>query len=168
MHQADPERLQRRAGAEAPAGAVGVGAAVVVMQVEESPVPAEKQPEREQRDHHAHARLGGRLHARREVCLEDDDRQPEGEQARRVADSPGESEARRRPGGAVATGCDQRRHRSEVVRVGRVAKAEHDGDDDDEPKRRPVREMGKPVVETQHLSSPSGAHAQSWRDRPRG
>ena len=141
---------------------------MVVMQVEEAAAPAHEQPEREQRDHHADARLGGRLHGFRQVGLEDDDRQPEGEEAGRVPEAPGESEASSRAGGPVAAGRDQRRDGGEVVGVGRVAETQYDRDDDHQRQGRPVREVRDPGVESEHVSSLSGGRARSWQDQRPG
>src|SRR5690242_6884123 len=147
---------------------MGMGDAVTVVQVKEAATPADEQPEREQRDYHAYARLGAGLHRLWEVCLEKDDRQAEREQARGMAESPREPQAGCVPCRSVAAGCDQRRDGGEVVRIARMAEAQHDRDDDDERERRAVGEVGDPVVESEHVNSLSGGPARSWRDRRQG
>src|SRR6185312_4805161 len=57
------------------------------------------------------------------------------------------------------------RHRSEVVRVGRVPKAEQDCNEQDEPDRRPVGESRDPAV--QHHSTPGSARVVMARPSTR-
>jgi len=94
-----------------------------------TPAPAHQQPRGEDGDDHADGGLGGTLQRIGQVGAEDDDRQPEDEQGRRVSASPREAE-RSRPCRAVpAIRNDQGRHRREVVGVGRVPQPEQDGDE---------------------------------------
>src|SRR4029079_8751010 len=67
-----------------------------------------------------------------------------------VAEAPGEPEPGSRAGRALASPGDQRRDGGEMVGIGRVAAAEHDGDAADEGERRAVVERCDPGVESEH------------------
>jgi hypothetical protein len=69
-----------------------------------------------------------------------------------VTPSPREAEGGGAPGRAFALRGDQCRDGGEVVRIGGMAKAEHDRDGDHDEERRPVGEARDPVVEAEHLS----------------
>ena len=86
VHEADPVGLQRRARAPAAGWRV---------RVEGAAVPAQEQRDRERDDHEADRRLRCLLHRLGQVALEEHDRQPEGEQGRRVAEAPGRARAGR-------------------------------------------------------------------------
>ena len=139
---------------------------LVGVQVEQAAPPADEQPDRKDDDQQADRRLGAALHGLRQVGPEEDDRQAEREQRNCVARPPGEAEARRHPGGAVAAARDQGRHRREVIRVGGVPEAEngrHGGDDEE---GASVREVRDPGVETEHHATLGRARTVIARPRP--
>ena len=98
-----------------------------------------EEQDREHDDHHADGGLGRLLHPLREERGEEHDRQAEREERERVAERPTPARAWRtawRP----ARSASQRRHRGEVVRVGRVAEAEQDRDERDQEQAAAVRD----------------------------
>src|SRR6266705_5720709 len=99
--------------------------------MEEPAPPADKEPDSEPDDQQADRRLRRTMDRFGEIGLEEDDRQAEQEQARRVAQSPRAAEAACGLRSAVARG-DQRRHRREVVGIAGVAQAERNRDEDDD------------------------------------
>src|SRR5206468_9109400 len=100
VDEPDPERLQRAARTDGLVWVLGrVDVAVRVrtlvrvdMHVEEPATPADEQPERETDDQETDGGLGSFFDPLRQVCLEEDDRDAEEEEARRVAGAPGRAE----------------------------------------------------------------------------
>jgi hypothetical protein len=112
--------------------------------------PAKQQPHREVDDHAADRRLGSLLDSLREESMEQENRQAEDEQGRRVAETPCKAELTRAPGGPILAARYERRHRGEVVRVRGVAQAEEDSNGEHNPQRSSVGKRGDSVVETGH------------------
>jgi len=88
-----------------------------------------------------------------------------------VAEPPGEAETRGGARSAIATARDQGRDRRQMIRVGRVPKAEDDCDDDDQREGRPVRELCDPVVEpniSTHLREGADGHCEAGGEDDQG
>ena len=79
--------------------------------------------------------------------------------------APRQTELPRLAGDPCLAARNECRHRSEVVRVGRVPKAEQDRNEQDEPDRRPVGESRDPAV--QHHSTPGSARVVMARPSTR-
>ena len=96
MHEADGVGAERRASAGRVPVSVPTAPVLVDMGVrvgvERAASPAHEQPDGERDDHHPDGRLGSLLDGLREVGGVEDDRQPEDEQGRRMAQSPDEAE----------------------------------------------------------------------------
>ena len=138
------------------------------MNLEPAAPPADEQPDGEADDQEPDGGLRSLLNRLGQIRLEEDDRQAEGEERRRMADSPGEAEPRGEPRRPLAAGGDQRRHGGEVVRVGRMAEAEQDRHADDGEQGGAAREVCDPVVEPEHLYVTFGsARRVIARPRPR-
>ena len=123
----------------------------VIVHAEHPALPADEQPDRQADDQQADRGLGGLLHRRGQVGLEEHDRHAEQEQARGVPEAPRETEPGGRLRRALLGAGDQRRDGGEVVGVGRVPEAEQDSDEGDHEQRRPVGEARHPAVEPELL-----------------
>ncbi len=97
------------------------------------------------------------------ATVEEEDRQAEGEQRRRVAKALGKSKLPGAAGGALRSARYERRHGGEVIRVGRVAQPEEDGDGDDDPDRGAARGGGDALVEAEHRIHPAEGAALNPR-----
>ena len=91
------------------------------VETELTAAPAKEEPEREVDDDDSDRRFRRLLNPVRKNAVEDKDRHPEGEQRRRVAEAPGEPELPGAASGALPPARNERRHGSEVIRVGRMA-----------------------------------------------
>ena len=155
MHEADRVGGERRASAGRVAVSVPAVPVIVNMHVrvpvERASPPAHEQPDREGNDHEPDRRLGPSLDGLGQVGRVEDDRQPEGEERRRMAQTPDEAEPAGRPPGVVVTGSDQRRHGREVIWVGCVAQTKQGCDGHHDQQRRAVGAPRDPFVESRHV-----------------
>ena len=97
---------------------------------EHAVAPADEQPNREEDDQRRDRGLRALLDPLGEEPLGEEDRQAEGDERDGVAEAPPGPEPGGRPGRPLATGRDERRHRGEVVGVGRVTEPEQRRDED--------------------------------------
>ena len=93
----------------------------------------------------------------RKKGTEEEDGKPEGEQRRRVAESPGKPELPGAASRALPSARHERRHRDEVIRIGRMAQSEKNRDSENDPDRSAVRGCGDSLVEAEHLGVSSGS-----------
>ena len=117
VDEADPERAQRRPHLVAML-LLGVRMRV---QVEVAVSPADEETKREEDDQRGDGGLRALLDPLGKVALGEEDRHAEDDEGDAVPDSPPGTERRGRPGGSLAARGDERRHRRDVVRIGRVA-----------------------------------------------
>ena len=136
VDEPDPERRQRAAHLMAP----------VLVAV---PVPDE-QPDRQVDDQSGNRRLGAALDALGQVGLEEQDRHAEDDQGHGVPEPPPGAERRCLAPRLFLAGRDERRDRRDVVRVGGVAQAEQNCNEQDDQDRAAARERGDVVVESEH------------------
>ena len=101
---------------------VAVAAAVVAVEVgvDLGAPPAHDQPDGQRHDHHSDRHLRRLLYAGGQVVPEQDDRNSEGDQRRRVAEAPAEAECSGATGALITLGGDERGDRGQVIRVRRV------------------------------------------------
>jgi hypothetical protein len=113
---------------------VCVRAAVVCVHVHVigAAAPAHEQPHGEHDDDHADQRLRRLLDDMRQEAPQQQDGQPEREQRRRVAEPPGEAEARGGAGGTPPRVGDERRDGDEVVGVRGVPETECEREQEDD------------------------------------
>ena len=144
MHEADPERAERRADLVA----VILLRMRMRMEVEVAVPPANQQANGEEDDERGDRGLRSLLDALGDVALGEQDRDAEDDERDRVTGSPPRAEPRRRPGRALAARRDERRHRGDVIRVGRVAEAEKRSDEEDDgdgaPSENPASQSSMP------------------------
>ena len=163
VHETDREGPERRPGAVS----MGVAAffrmcvhmrmpptAVLVrVDVEHPSSPSDEESDCQIHDHDGDGRLSSLLNAFREVSVEKQHGQAEGDQGQRVTQPPRETQLSGPAGGTLFSARQQRGHGSEVIGIGGVAKAEQHGNHDDDPDRRPVGESGNSVVEAEHQNT---------------
>src|SRR5712691_512006 len=138
----------------------------VVMEMEDASPPADEQPHG-QRDHHeADEHLRALENGGGKVRPIEDDRQAEGKERGRVPQAPREAETAGEPRRALLLRADERGYRGEMVGIGCVTQAEHDGDGDNDRERRPVRRARDLLVEPEHHAIPGRARAVIVRPRP--
>ena len=128
---------------------VSLAAVGVCVDVEPAAAPPAEQAYGEGDDRDGDGRLGEVLHRRGQILAEDEDRKPEREEREPVTDAPRQAEPCGGGAGPPVRAGDERRHGGEVIGVGRMAKAEQDPDEQNEPDRGAVRERG-PVVDAEH------------------
>src|SRR6266568_5279221 len=138
----------------------------VVMEMEAAAPPADEQPHGQRDDHEADEHLRALESGGGKVRPIEDDRQAEGEERGRVPQAPREAETARELRRALLLRADERGHRGEMVGIGRVTQAEHDGGSDDDRERRPVRRIRDPLVEPEHQAIPGSARAVMVRPKP--
>ena len=146
MHEPDAERTEGRPD---PVTMLLLGVRVRV-EVEVPVPPADEEADGEEDDERRDGRLGPLLEALGQVALGEQDRDAEEDQRDGVAEAPPGAEPRGRPRRTLAARRDQRRHRGDVVGVGRVPEPEEHRDEEDDDDRRPVGEACDPVVEPEH------------------
>jgi hypothetical protein len=137
----------------------------VRVEAELAPAAADEESEGEIDDEEADRGLRRLLHPLRKEAVEEDDRDPEGEQRRRMAEAPGKPQLPGTARGALPSARNERRHGSEVIRVGRVAETEKDSDGDDNPNGSAVGEGRDPLVETEHRITSCAAPSSRRRGR---
>jgi hypothetical protein len=108
-------------------------AVLVWVDVEHPLSPPEEEAESQVHDHDGNGRLSSLLNAFREVVVEKHHRQAEGDQSQSVSHPPRETQLTGTPGGTLFPTCQQRGHCREVIGIGRMSKAEQDGDYNDDP-----------------------------------
>src|SRR3954453_7578796 len=123
---------------------------LVDLDVEAPEAPPVQQHHCQHHDHQADGRLRVPLQGLGQVRAVEHDREAEHEEAGSVAEAPDEAEPGRASRRALLAGCDERRHRGEVVGIRRVAQPEHERDDDDHEQCRAIGHSGDPVVEAEH------------------
>ena len=101
----------------------------VRVRVKVSAMPAKQQAHRQDGGHDADEKLGAARQRRWHLHPQQDERQAEGKQRAGVPETPKQSETRRTSPTLTIIGEDQRRDRGEVIGVGRVTRAEKQGDD---------------------------------------
>ncbi len=112
--------------------------------------PAHEQPDGQGDDDQADRRLGPLLDALRQIGAVEHDRNPQNEEARRVAETPDESEDGRLSRRALLPRRNERGHRCEVIGVARVTQSEPDRGDHHDQQRRSIGKAGNSVIETEH------------------
>ena len=122
----------------------------VRMEAELTSAPADEEAESEVDDHEPDRRLRPLLNPLRKKPVEQQDRKPEGEQRRRMAKAPRETELAGATSRAVPSTRNERRHGDEVIRVGRMTQSEKHRDSENDPDRRAVGGRGDPLVEAEH------------------
>jgi hypothetical protein len=124
----------------------------VLVHVEGTRPPAHKQAHREPDDDEADERLRGSLGPGRQRMPEEDERSSERDERQAVPDSPREAEAGTGPRITPLPARDEGRDGGDVIRVGGVAKAQQDGDEEDDRQGCAVRETPEERVESAHRS----------------
>ena len=109
------------------------------MRVEISLPPAHQQADGQRDDHHANQRFRSALHELRQDTAEQDDGEAEQEQRDSVAEAPEEPEQAGAPPAAVVVRQDQRGNGGEMVRIGRMPRAEQQRDDEGEAEAAPAK-----------------------------
>jgi len=122
----------------------------VRVRVEIAAARADQEPSGEEHDQRCDGGLGTPLQRRRQVPLEEHDRDAEDDQRERVSETPPRTELRGSLRGALAGRRDERRDRRDVVRVGRVAQPEQERDEDHDGDRAAAGEARDAIVETEH------------------
>ena len=116
MDEADPERAERSAHGVA----VLLRGVRMRMQIEVAVSPAHEQADTEKDDEGGNGSFRALLHSLGEIPLSEEDRHPEHDERDPVADSPPCAQPRGRSRRPLPARRDERRHRSDVIRVGRV------------------------------------------------
>ena len=124
----------------------------VGVKVEVPVAPADEQPESEKDDERRNGRLSALLESLREVALREEDRDAEDDERDPVTDAPPGTELRGGASDPLAPRCDERRHRRDVIGVGRVPETKESRDEEDDSERGSVGETCDPVVEPEHAS----------------
>ena len=122
----------------------------VCMEAELTAAPADEEAEGEVDDDEADCRLRRLLNPLRKKAVEDEDRKPEGEQRRRMAEAPGKPEFPGPTSGALPSARNERRYRNEVIRIGRMTQSEKNRDSENDPDRSAVGKRRDSLVETEH------------------
>ena len=153
VDEADAERTERRPD--------GVPMALlrvrVRVQVEVPVAPADEEPHGEEDDESCNSRLRALLQPLGQVALREEDGDPEDDERHTVAEPPPGAEPSARTGGPLATRCDQRRHRRDVIGVRRVPETEQHGGEEHDGHGSAFGEACDPVVQPEHASgSPCG------------
>jgi hypothetical protein len=112
--------------------------------------PAKEEPEREIDDDESDRGLRDLMKPLRKKAVEQEHRKPEGKQRHRVAEAPGKPELPGTASRALASARNERRDGSEVIRVGRMAQSEKNGDSENDPDRSAVGGCGDFLVEAEH------------------
>jgi len=146
VNEPDGERTGRSAN-RMPMVLLGVQVGV---KVEVAVAPTDEQAEREKDDESRDGRLSTLLESLREVALREEDRDAEDDERDAMTDAPPCAELRSGASDALAPRCDERRHRRDVIRVGRVPETKEGRDEEDDSERGSVRETCDPVVEPEH------------------